>query len=127
LFLNFFHFSIVVGNSMQPVLQPDDIILVDKGSDNVQEGQIIIFNHSIKDQYIVHRVIDKNKNGYITKGDNNQYRDDITVREENIYGKVVTKSTEQTINIKLMKFLFLDNMAISFSFFYFILVVGTIY
>lgn len=88
--------SVIATGSMEPMINPGDVILVQKivdmdGIDNLKIGDIILFK---KDSIqISHRIIDitEDENGkrFKTKGDNNSGEDQELVQPENIRGKVV--------------------------------------
>lgn len=80
----------VSSNSMMPTFKKGDFIIVKKQKEyNI--GDIITFE--IKEEnntyYVTHRIIQKNGNEYITKGDDNNKRDDNVIFENAIKGKVI--------------------------------------
>lgn len=78
---------IVKSNSMYPTLQKGDIILIKKYN-NYKNGDIITYDY--EGNYLVtHRIIEKNNNFFITKGDNNNSKDDNFIQLDNIKGKVI--------------------------------------
>lgn len=78
---------IVKSNSMYPTLQKGDIILIKKYN-NYKNGEIITYDY--EGNYLVtHRIIEKNNNFFITKGDNNNSKDDNFIQLDNIKGKVI--------------------------------------
>ncbi len=91
---------IIVSPSMVPTIKINDAVIVKRVNKNsIKEGDIITFL-STDNEYsgltITHRVVDKQflENGnyeFITKGDNNESRDNSTVKQEDIYGKVILK------------------------------------
>ena len=88
---------IVSSGSMQPELMVGDVIII-KECDSYNKNDIITFN--VDNQYLVtHRIIEKNENHYITKGDNNNSADDNIVLEEQIEGKLIHNS-------KVLKFIY---------------------
>lgn len=88
---------IVSSGSMQPELMVGDVIII-KEFDSYNKNDIITFN--VDNQYLVtHRIIEKNENHYITKGDNNNSADDNIVLEEQIEGKLIHNS-------KVLKFIY---------------------
>ncbi len=87
----------ITSGSMKNELKIGDIVLI-KESNEYKENDIITYN--VDNEYLVtHRIIKKNGNNYITKGDNNNTIDSIIVKEENIEGKVIYK-------FKLLKLLY---------------------
>jgi signal peptidase I len=84
--------SVIATGSMQPLIDPGDVILVKKIDRNdVQIGEVIQFKDGDID--ISHRVIDiiekEGKTLYVTKGDNNSVEDREPVHPEEIKGKII--------------------------------------
>jgi signal peptidase len=74
----------VVSNSMVPVFYRGDLIVV-KGLDcqDIESGDIIVYNNPIRQIPIVHRVVEITRDSqgtlrFITKGDNNGHTDQST-------------------------------------------------
>lgn len=90
--------TLIVGSgSMQPELMVGDVIII-KECDNYNKNDIITFN--VDNEYLVtHRIIEKNEDHYITKGDNNNSADERIVLEESIEGKLICNS-------KILKFIY---------------------
>lgn len=89
-------FSAVRSNSMYPLFQRGDMIMIKSlsESDAVKIDDIVVFKSeegSLSGQgFVVHRIIKQTDDGnYITKGDANDYKDPILKREW-IYSKAVT-------------------------------------
>lgn len=84
--------SVIATGSMEPIIKPGDIIIVNKNiKTDLDIGDIIQFR---KDNILIsHRIIDiieeENTKKYITKGDNNTIKDSDPVSPEQIKGKVV--------------------------------------
>lgn len=76
----------VVSGSMEPAIHPGDLIVIIK-SNNFKEDDIITFKNS--NQVITHRIEEVIDDGFITKGDNNNFIDSDIVREIDIIGKVI--------------------------------------
>lgn len=72
---------------MYPELDINDIIIVKKCK-NYEIGDIITYNYQNK-YFITHRIIEKNKNSFITKGDNNNSEDLEDIKIQNVKGKVI--------------------------------------
>ncbi len=95
-------FSSVRSNSMYPLFQRSDMILIKSLSSNdaVSIGDIVVFKTeegSLSNKgWIVHRIVDGNEEtGYITKGDANDYIDQASggtppIKREWIVSKVLT-------------------------------------
>ena len=78
---------VVTSDSMQPTIDPGDILFV-KECDDYAIGDIIVY---VRDDgmSIVHRIISIEFGGYKTKGDNNGEEDKWTVRTDQVVGKVI--------------------------------------
>ena len=86
-YVNFFNYTFfeVASDSMAPTITTNDLIIV-KLTKEIKEDDIITFVKD--DSLITHRVISKDGNSYLTKGDANNEFDDRVV-EDNVVGKVV--------------------------------------
>jgi len=93
------HMNVVVSESMEPILERGDIILVDSNVNNIEVGDIIVYYGTWTEtpENIVHRVVKKeikNKGSvaYITKGDHNPAPDPVIVYPDQIRFKVISKN-----------------------------------
>ncbi len=79
---------IVMSGSMEPAIKTGSICFVRTKADfqNIKEGDVITYR--LLEGTITHRVIEKNRDGVITKGDANPVKDLGIVTKENYYGKV---------------------------------------
>lgn len=86
-YTNFFGYTIfeIASGSMNPTLEEKDIVLV-KIDKNVNENDIITYKK--KNTFITHRLIKKQVDYYICRGDANNTNDD-PIKETEILGKVV--------------------------------------
>ena len=71
--------------SMEDNIHAGDYILIVK-SDNYKIGDIITFR--VDNGFVTHRIISKNGNSFITKGDANNVEDD-SINKNKIIGKVI--------------------------------------
>ena len=78
---------IVKSNSMYPTFQKGDFILIKRNND-YKKGDIITYDYE-SNYLVTHRIIEKNNNFFITKGDNNNSEDDKFIQLDNIKGKVI--------------------------------------
>ena len=78
---------IVKSNSMYPTLQKGYFILIKRNND-YKKGDIITYDYE-SNYLVTHRIIEKNNNFFITKGDNNNSEDDKFIQLDNIKGKVI--------------------------------------
>lgn len=99
----------VISESMEPLIKRNSTILLSIGNVNIKIGDIVVFRN-IDRNYCCHRVIAKQKNYYITKGDNNKFSDEVKVTSKLILGKVkIIGYKKHIINIiyKLFSVLYL--------------------
>lgn len=85
--------SVIVTGSMEPLIKPGDIVLLQKiQGEEAQIGDVIQYFHPEEEIYITHRVIavdNDAKKVLQTKGDNNPSPDSFPVFLEQVKGKVV--------------------------------------
>lgn len=86
--------NVVVSESMAPALHRGDIVIVDKNPDNIQVGDIVVYNAVWFSKPVIHRVIaiknDSNGNTvYQMKGDNLSMPDPKLVSKNQIISKAV--------------------------------------
>lgn len=90
-FMGYKNFIILTG-SMEPTLNPGDIIFV-KETTNINEQDIISFK--VENAIVTHRVVEiekrNDKNLYITKGDANSGNDTELISIESVEGKYAFK------------------------------------
>lgn len=89
-YLNIFNYSIfrIETGSMEPNIKIGDLIIV-KLTKNINEGDVIVYEDENK-AVICHRLIKKDKEKLITKGDNNNSEDD-PIYIEDVIGKVIKR------------------------------------
>lgn len=88
---------VVVSNSMEPTLYEGDIAIVEDNPDNIQVGDIVIYDATWYPRPIIHRVIDIKHDSYgntlyVIKGDNNPVPD-----PELVYRSQITSKVEYSI------------------------------
>ena len=76
----------VLSGSMEPTFSAGDMILIHK-SPQYKPGDVVTFWSG--GELVTHRIIGEGPDGFIVKGDANNVRDEETIREKNIEGKVV--------------------------------------
>ena len=84
----------ILTGSMEPAISPKTYILVEKASgDDVDVGDVVVFistDPRIEGQYNTHRIISKDGDKFVTKGDGNPVDDGVySAKKENIVGKYV--------------------------------------
>ena len=85
-----FSVAVVGSGSMAPELQVGDIIIM-KEFESYDINDIVTFN-SNNEYLVTHRIIERNGDNFVTKGDSNNTKDADTVAKENIEGKVILNS-----------------------------------
>lgn len=81
--------SYVPTESMEPTINAGEYVMYTKTSfDDVNVDDIIVYKNS-NDMFIIHRVIEKNSDYLIAKGDNNPVEDTENVTSDMVYGKYV--------------------------------------
>lgn len=88
------HSFVVLSGSMQPTMNPGDVIIVDSvGFDAIESGDIVTFTGS-GPALTTHRVVDVVRDGEFqgleTKGDSNEDADQGLVRPSQLVGRVMT-------------------------------------
>lgn len=75
----------VMSDSMNPVFKKNDIIIIQEQNE-YKVGDIVAY---IADDgnIVTHRIIEENENGFYTKGDNNNTKDEALIYPNNIIGK----------------------------------------
>lgn len=85
----------ILSNSMYPYIEKGDIVIIEKCDyDTLKIGDIVQYRQI--DKIIVHRIVEEiySENGeryFVTKGDNNDFEDEIKVNENIFLGKVIFK------------------------------------
>ena len=77
----------VESNSMAPNFFKEDIIII-KEKKEYEVGDIITYKMQ-DGTFITHRIIEKDENEFITKGDNNNSKDEEKITKNQICGKVI--------------------------------------
>lgn len=93
-FVKIFNIGIlkVSSGSMMPEISIGEIIIIME-KDSYKVGDIISFYTKQNKKIITtHRIVEENSEGFITKGDFNNIKDEEIVKKENIQGKVIFHS-----------------------------------
>lgn len=77
----------VKSNSMSPIFRKQDIIIIQEQNE-YKVGDIITYEANTG-ELVTHRIIEKTENGFYTKGDNNNTKDEKQITQKDIIGKVV--------------------------------------
>lgn len=77
------------GYSMYPTFKSGETITVDKcySSSDLKKGDVIVFDSSGNRNLVGHRIVMINEEGFITKGDNNDFIDGL-IKFDQYVGKV---------------------------------------
>lgn len=82
-------FTVLPTGSMRPAFDDNTILITEPAPfGELQVGDIVVFRHTRTGERIVHRIIERRKGGYWTKGDRNTHMDDDLVTEANYLGRV---------------------------------------
>lgn len=65
----------VKGDSMRPFLKEDDKVVIVKNNRDIKMYDVVLYKRNNK--YMLHRVIDKNGDSLIIRGDNNIYKEEV--------------------------------------------------
>ena len=86
--------TIIITGSMQPTIKINSIVMLEPVEfKDIQVGDIIRYT-STQGFSVLHRVIEKNEDSVITKGDNNKNQDSLPVTPEQITGRVTAIHNE---------------------------------
>ena len=79
----------VISGSMEPNLPTWSLCFVDTriSYDDIKTGDIVVYIRRSDEKRIIHRVIDIQPEGMVTKGDANSVSDGLSVGRDNLYGK----------------------------------------
>lgn len=79
----------VTSNSMEPAFSAGSLVTI-VPQEKYEVGDIVTYQASKHEQDIVtHRIVEKKKGYFVTKGDANSVADDREVTQESIHGKVL--------------------------------------
>ena len=78
----------IQSDSMLPALKTGDMVFLDKFRSDQYNGRIIAFFEPIQQKIIVHRIIGKSGDCFLTKGDNNEEIDFFNPCSEHVLGLV---------------------------------------
>ncbi len=79
---------VVLSGSMEPTIKTGSVCFINKHAsyDKIKEKDIIAFRLK-SGTLVTHRVVDITNEGIITKGDNNEDKDDVITTKNNFVGK----------------------------------------
>jgi signal peptidase I len=75
------------GTSMQPWFQTGDLALV-RASDEYRVGQVVAYRSEALDTVVLHRIIGRDGDRYVFKGDNNDFIDPTHPRRDELIGSL---------------------------------------
>lgn len=79
--------DVVLSGSMEPEIKTGGVVFTDTKDKEIQTGDILTYR--LNEILVTHRVIGKELQGWITKGDANKLRDASPVTDSQIIGTVV--------------------------------------
>lgn len=100
-YINFCGYTVfqVITGSMEDTIKIKDIILVEITKD-VEENDIITFKSG--ENFVTHRIINKDRDNLITKGDANNSLDD-PIKLDDVVGKVIFVISDVAVWISVLK------------------------
>jgi signal peptidase I len=92
----------VISNSMTPLLNIDDFVIIEQSSiKEYQRGDIVVFDR--KGEFITHRLVRMGEDEWYTKGDRFHFLDE-PVSVDDLVGKVIEiESRDNHVNLKSSK------------------------
>jgi len=78
-------YVIISGNSMEPAIHVGDLVITRK-KNTYEVGQRVVYNHP-KLGHVFHRIVDRDSEAFIFKGDNNQWLDTYYPTASELIGK----------------------------------------
>lgn len=79
-------FVITSGNSMEPKIHQGDLVLARQRPSYVV-GDVVLFHSSVLGRHVLHRIVAVDGDRFVTKGDNNDYRDPERVLRSRVQGE----------------------------------------
>ena len=110
--------AIISGFSMLPSLKEGDIVfykIFKEGKSAPKPGQIVIFNHPLKNTICIKRIIVVNQNNIGVQGDNIEFSEDSNKFGLLSNGKIIGIVTSKLITPKLKDFLIQKNKRTSLN------------
>ncbi len=85
-----------VGNSMLPTFSADEMVLLEMCAfEDLQAGQPIIYWHTESQQYVHHRLVERDQTGqWLVRGDNNTGNDRGRVTADEFVGRTRKLATQ---------------------------------
>jgi len=80
-------YAVINGQSMEPSLRADDLVIV-KRAPAYGIGDAIAYRSENLDRMVLHRVVARNGERFVTKGDNNDFLDGDSPAESDVVGKL---------------------------------------
>lgn len=82
-------YTVAPTGSMRPLFDANSVLLAEPAPfDSLQVGDIVIFRHSRTGVMVVHRILERKREGYWTMGDHNDRMDDDLVTAKNYAGRI---------------------------------------
>jgi len=92
----------VVSGSMEPTIDTGDLIVINQKDKKYNKNDIITFK-DVNSSYVTHRIIKIDGKKIITKGDNNNSKDEGYITKDKIVGKYVFKINKMGFLVKSIK------------------------
>lgn len=92
----------VVSGSMEPTIDIGDLIIINQKDKKYKKNDIITFK-DVNSSFVTHRIIKIDGKKIITKGDNNNSKDEGYITKDKIVGKYVFKINKLGFLVKSIK------------------------
>ena len=79
---------IVLSSSMEPMIEVGSVVYIDKNDVVPEIGKVVAFavDTTEGENHVIHRIVERRDNGYVTRGDNNEADDLVLLKPEKIIG-----------------------------------------
>jgi hypothetical protein len=83
---------------MWPTLRPGDVLHVECGApESFRVGDVLVFSDGISEEPTAHRLVMRDSNGLIFRGDNNDMADSVVLAPESVLGRVYRAERRQKL------------------------------
>lgn len=79
--------AVVLSGSMEPTIKTGSLVIIDTDYDEPEENDVAAFETG--GALVIHRLVERTDEGWVTKGDANDSEDPWRITDENIKGKTV--------------------------------------
>ncbi|MCX9082449.1 MAG: signal peptidase I [Candidatus Methanoperedens sp.] len=109
LYIKLIFFTVVISDSMNPMIQKGDMVLMQKIFIKPEIGDIITFEVPNVELPVTHRIISISGNEIMTRGDANPNEDSWRITKSNILGEIVVISANPVIIKDVGEYFIIDS------------------